>query len=88
MTLSTERRAHLAAIGRLGGLSAAAQVDTLDRAMRGQRALRASFADGHGCKLCPRVDIPTDLPERERARRATALQTLHYTRLARRRHAR
>lgn len=88
MTLSPARRAHLASIQRLGGLSTAARIDTAARARAGQAAFRASFADGHGCKLCPRVDIPKHLPERERARRAAALMTVHFSRLARQRKGR
>lgn len=88
MTLSPERRAHLASIGRLGGLSTASRIDTAARARRGQAALALSFANGHGCKLCPRIDIPPNLPERERARRAETLKTLHFTRLARQRRIR
>lgn len=83
MTLTAERRAHLVSIGRLGGLSAAARIDTRARAEAGYTAFRAGFAFGHGCTVCPRVDIPTDLHDEERLRRADQLVKVHYSRLAR-----
>lgn len=81
MTLTAERRAHLVSIGRLGGLTTAAKIDTVARATRAQTGFRASFADGHGCRACPLVEIPTDLPAEERERRADLLYRLHFTRL-------
>lgn len=81
--LTPERRAHLSSIARLGGLAASATTDTIARARAGQSKLRQSFADGHGCSLCPHIAIPNDLPEDERARRATALWKGHFSRLAR-----
>ena len=84
MTLVTpEKRAHLRSIGRLGGLTAAATVDTHARALTGQSAFRAGFVDGHSCKLCRPIEIPADLPDDERKRRADLLYTIHFGRLAR-----
>ena len=84
MTLVTpEKRAHLQSIARLGGLTTAAKIDTHLRAQIGQNAFRAAFKNGHSCKLCPLIQIPEDLPEAERARRADLLFTLHFGRLAR-----
>ena len=84
MTLITpEKRAHLQQIGRIGGLTAAATVDTHKRALTGQSAFRAGFVDGHGCKLCRSIEIPKDLDPAERKRRADLLFTIHFGRLAR-----
>lgn len=84
MTVITPaRRAHLAKIGRLGGLTTAATIDTHERALTGQSKFRAGFEDGHGCALCNRVEIPRSLPPAERKRRADLLYTIHFGRLAR-----
>lgn len=85
MTLVTpERRARMSAIGRLGGLTTAAKIDTQARARVGQSKFRDGFADGHSCRVCPGVTIPADLPDDERKRRANQLYRLHFTRLGQR----
>jgi hypothetical protein len=84
MTLVTpEKRAHLQSIGRLGGLTTAATIDVTARAKAGQSKFREGFTDGHGCKLCRFIEIPTDLDATERKRRADLLFTIHFGRLAR-----
>lgn len=83
--LTPEKRAHLRAIGRLGGMAAAAVTDVRERGRRGHEKFREGFRDGHQCVVCPPVTIPTDLDVAERSRRAVQLYRLHYARLARRR---
>lgn len=82
MDIAPERRARLAAIGKVGGLTNSARNDMAQLASHGRRAFRESFQNGHDCKVCPRTDIPTDLPEDERDRRADALYRGHFARLA------
>lgn len=82
--LTPEKRAHLSSIARLGGLSASATMDTAVFSQTGRNAFRASFAEGHSCRVCPEILIPTDLPAAERDRRADALWRGHFARLARR----
>lgn len=43
---------------------------------------RASFEQGHGCAVCPTVQLPADLSAVERSRRADLLRRAHYGRLA------
>lgn len=86
MTLVTPaRRAQLAAIGRIGGLTFSATNDTAALSSAGRTAFRASFQNGHECAACPPVTIATDISEDERDRRADALYRLHFARLAQRR---
>lgn len=67
---------------RLGGYATAARHDTRAINAKARATFRESFALGHGCALCPRVDLPVDLTDTERARRGEALRRLHYGRLA------
>jgi hypothetical protein len=57
---------------RAGGLSRAARYDGLVVTARARQTFRDSFLD----------QVPCDLPESERARRAEALRKLHYTKMA------
>jgi hypothetical protein len=82
MTLSPERRS---AIARIGGLALSAQRDPRDYTAAARAKFRDSFATGHGCRVCPTITIPDDLPSPEQARRAAALRSLHFSRLGRRR---
>jgi len=86
--LTPARRAHLASIGRLGGLTFAATNDTAAASATARSAFDASFLQGHGCKVCPPIEINQDLDQDEIAKRAGLLRTLHFSRLARARHAR
>lgn len=43
---------------------------------------RASFEQGHGCAVCPSTELPADLSDAERSRRADMLRRAHYSRLA------
>ena len=81
--LTSQQRAHLSSIGRLGGLAASAVVDTKARAQSAQSAFRQRFTDGHSCSVCPPVAIPDHLAPEERSRRADALYRAHFSRLAR-----
>lgn len=80
--ISAERRAHLTAIGKLGGLTNAARGNITSLSRSGRRAFRDGFDTGHGCRVCPTITIDQDLPPDERARRADALYRLHFARMA------
>lgn len=68
--------------GRLGGLTRSATHDGLTVTTKARGTFAASFLDGHGCSVCPAVDVPAELPAAERERRAAVLRRLHYTRIA------
>lgn len=87
LTITPEKRAHLRAIGRLGGMAAAATTDVRERGRRGHERFRKSFLHGHGCSVCPTLNIPEGIDDTERQRRADQLYRVHYARLARRRTA-
>lgn len=82
LDIAPERRARLAAIGRVGGLTNSARNNMADLSRQGNAAFRATFLDGHSCKRCPATVMPDNLPEDERARRADALYRLHFARMA------
>ncbi|MDP9250162.1 MAG: hypothetical protein M3O78_02185 [Chloroflexota bacterium] len=67
---------------RLGGLTRSAMYDGQAVTSRARSTFEASFSNGHGCAVCPRIDIPAELPPAERERRAIVLRKLHYTRIA------
>lgn len=81
LDITPERRAHLASIGKLGGLTFAATNDTAALSAKGRSAFRDSFLTGHGCKLCPQVDLGPELSDRERVRRANLLFRMHFIRM-------
>lgn len=68
-------------VARLGGLTKAAMYDGLEGTEAARSAYRRSFEMGHGCALCPRIEIPAALPEEERSRRAAALRKAHFARM-------
>jgi hypothetical protein len=68
--------------GRKGGLTKAALYDTRDATAAARTAFRDSFQNGHECKVCSRIDIPTDLPAGEKQRRAEALRKRHFVSIA------
>jgi hypothetical protein len=68
--------------GRLGGYSRAARHDGELMTRKARQTFALSFLSGHGCKVCPRVDLPASLTDAERARRGEALRRAHYTRVA------
>lgn len=72
----------IATLARIGGLTRAAQYDGLEVTSAARAAFTGSFLTGHGCKVCPRIDVPIDLPLPERERRAEALRRLHYQRVS------
>lgn len=51
---------------------------------RARQTFRDSFLTGHGCKVCPRIDIDPALPLHERQRMADAMWQLHWTRCSHR----
>ena len=67
---------------RLGGSATAARHDSREINAKARATYRDSFRTGHGCAVCERVDLPADLSDAERTRRAEALRKLHYGRLA------
>jgi len=71
--------AEAARRGRLGGFSTAARYDSRAQNAKARRVYRDSFESGHGCHLCPRIDIDPSLPPEERRRRAEALRRLHFS---------
>lgn len=73
--------ATITAVARLGGLAKAARYDGLEGTAAARASYRASFSSGHGCALCPRVEIPDELPAVERERRGVALRKAHFVRL-------
>ena len=68
--------------GRVGGYARAALHDGAEMTEKARETFRASFEEGHGCKVCPRIDLPAGLLPVERARRAEALRRGHYARVA------
>ena len=83
--LTEDERKGLRKAGRVGGLRYAANNDVHAATARARAAKESRWILGHGCKVCgPRIDIPSDLPQEERERRATALKKLHYTLMAER----
>jgi hypothetical protein len=65
----------------LGGLTRAALYDGRVVTQKARDTFRASFLDGHQCRVCPAIEIPSDLPLAERQRRAEALTLAHYARI-------
>lgn len=68
--------------GRVGGHARAAMYDGREMTARARARFRESFAEGHACRVCPAVTLPSDLLPVERARRAEALRRAHYARVA------
>jgi hypothetical protein len=66
----------------MGALAANARHDGLEITAKARKLYQDSFLNGHGCKICPRIDIPDDLPDQERQRRADSLRKLHFARMA------
>lgn len=66
----------------MGGLTTAARHEGVALTAAARQVYRDSFREGHGCKLCPRWDMPADLSEAEVTRRAEALRKAHFGRLA------
>lgn len=50
-----------------------------------RRTFDDSFDTRHECKLCGVVEIPQDIPAKERRRMAEAARSAHYTRMSHRR---
>jgi hypothetical protein len=68
--------------GRVGGLTRSAMYDGREMTAAARQRYRQSFAFGHECQLCPKVQIAAQLPLSERQRRAEALRRAHFSRLA------
>ena len=66
---------------RLGGIVTGSRRDATRHAALMQRAWAEAFLAGHACALCPPTDIPEDLPQAERLRRAKALRQAHFIRM-------
>jgi hypothetical protein len=77
--MTAVNRTHLS---RLGGLTRAALYDGEPVTRKARGAFAASFQNGHGCSVCPSIEIPVDLAPAERERRAAVLRKIHYTRIA------
>jgi hypothetical protein len=68
--------------GRVGGYARAALYDGRAMTATARERFAASFLEGHGCRVCPSVELPSDLLPGERKRRAEALRRAHYARVA------
>ncbi len=68
--------------GRLGAYAALSRHDSREINARARQVFRDSFRAGHGCRLCPRVDMPDGLPDGEVTRRAEMIRRAHFSRLA------
>jgi hypothetical protein len=53
-----------------------------DTAVRARQAFQDSFRDGHKCQVCRPIVFPADLPEAERARRASHAYKAHMVAIA------
>ena len=80
--MSRSSASRLRQAGRKGGLTKAALYDSRDATAAARAAFNDSFLDGHGCKVCSRIDIPSDLPPADRRRRAEALRKRHFVSIA------
>lgn len=68
--------------GRIGAHVTNLRHDGLALTDAARAKYRASFLDGHDCKVCPRIEIDPSLPLPERERQAMHLRKLHFARLA------
>ena len=68
--------------GRIGGHARASRYDGREMTQRAREAFRASFLEGHSCRVCPALRLPADLLPAERQRRAEAARKAHYARVA------
>jgi len=80
MSRSSVSRVALA--GRKGGLTKAALYDAREATAVARLAFTDSFLQGHGCSVCSRIDLPAELPDGERRRRAEALRRRHFASIA------
>lgn len=80
--MSRSSASRLRQAGRIGGLTKAALYDSRDGTAKARDAFWNSFLEGHGCKVCAKIDIPSDLPSPERHRRADALRRRHFSSIA------
>lgn len=80
--ISRSSASRLRQAGRIGGLTKAALYDSRAATAAARAAFLDSFLEGHGCKVCSRIDIPFDLPPGDRLRRAEALRKRHFVSIA------
>lgn len=67
---------------RIAAYAANARHDGRAITAQARATYRASFERGHGCKVCPLIELPEDLTPADRAKRADMLRRGHYARLA------
>jgi hypothetical protein len=79
LVLSSSERSQRA---RLGALRLHATHDPKVTSAPGRAAFLAGFDAVHDCAMCGRVEIPADLPEHERLRRAEYAKRGHMAQLA------
>lgn len=79
---TVEKRSVYRLAGRVGGYARAALYDGREMTAAARQRFIESFRDGHGCRVCPEVTLPAELPPAERERRAEALRRGHYARVA------
>lgn len=79
MALTAEQRSLRS---RIAAYAANARHDGRAITAQARATYRASFERGHGCAVCPAVELPDGLSATERSRRADMLRRGHYARLA------
>jgi len=77
-----KRNQLLSLYGRVGAYVQHERHDPRITSQIARDTFAASFLTGHGCTLCPTVDLDTNLPDGERQRRADMLRRGHYARMA------
>ncbi len=73
---------EMAMRGRIGAHVTHLRYGGLELTAAARAKYRASFLDGHSCKVCPPIEIDPGLPLPERERQAVHLRKLHFARLA------
>lgn len=68
--------------GRIGGLERAARYDGAAMTAAARQRFAESFLEGHTCRVCPEIGLPSHLLPAERKRRAEALRRAHFARVA------
>lgn len=83
--LTPARRAQLASIQRLGGLSTALRPNLEQTTAQARAAFDRTFGEDHSCAVCPPTTGIPELPDFILQRRALARRRRHFARMAYRR---
>lgn len=76
------RNQLLSLYGRVGAYVQHERHDPRITSQAARDTFAASFLSGHGCAVCPTVELSASLPGAERERRADMLRRGHYARMA------